>query len=193
MHPNTSSSDAWQLQASLTLPGGDTVHLRARQTSSGAFDEAEQHLVWQRANGPSLTYLVAQGHAAYGEARINARPDGLGVWVLARPRAGQPWRTIASLDLVTGEFHSEGVFSAPPAAEAWAHVVLQQGGLIVDEQLTWARDRQSGAQRLIDGERGLVWEWDGASWILRAGTLESSAFPAPARPYPRRPPAWVLQ
>lgn len=191
MSADVSKADGWDYQVESTLPNSETLSFRTRVTHQGVFDEAEMHLVWQRANKAPLVYLVGSGHAGYEKVVLRVRDDGQAVWFVARKQGAQRWQAIASLDLVSGEFHAEGDFVFPPPKPAWA-TIDERDGLLMEKQLTWMQDNETGIQRLFDGDRGLFWEWsEQEGWILKSGSLEEVDFPLPASPYRMEAPDWA--
>ncbi len=183
--------NSWNYQAEYQLPNSDSFFFRSRQTNKGVFDESEMQLVWQRENENPLIYLVGQGHAGYEEVRILSRSDNQAVWVIALEPNTQNWQVIASLDLLSGQFQSEGVFCFAPPENAWTTIHEKQG-ILVQESLTWSQDKRSGVQRLYDHYLDFIWERsDQEDWNLKSGTSIDLNYPHPDKPYLMEAPNWA--
>ena len=191
MNLSFSHPDDWKSQAKLVLPASEAILFRTRRTGEGNDDEGQAQLVWQRASRDPLCYLASRGYPDYTDVMINTRDDNQAIWVVAKGSRSPKYAVIASLDLVSGEFHSESVFRLPPPETAWA-MVFDEQGLLIDTQLAWAQDKNTGIQRLWNHQYGLMWERLGqGAWVLKSGRLESKDYPRPTSPYRRQPPGWA--
>lgn len=185
----TESAD-WVYQMRSTLPNGEVISFRTKPMQTGIFDEAEMQLTWQRPGQELLIYLVGSGHAGYEAVELRLRDDANGICLVTRQSSTGPWQTTASLDLVSGEYHAKSDFLFPPPQPAWA-AVDEQGGVLVEKQLTWAQDSKTGMQRLFDGDHGQMWELsEDGEWIPKAGARQGVHFPLPVLPYRMQPPSW---
>jgi hypothetical protein len=181
----------WDYQVQSVLSDSGTIIYRVRNTNQGIFAESEMQLVWQRVNQSPLIYLIGQGIPGYQPVEIQVRDDGQGVWLVGQGQGKQGKQVIASLDLVSGEFHNLGDFKFSSPENSWS-TISQQNGLLIQKRLTWSQDNRSGKQYLDDLDRGLSWELsEQGEWILKSGSLEETTYPYPASPYRMQAPDWV--
>ena len=92
----------------------------------------------------------------------------------------------------SGEFHAENDFSFLSEQPAWG-VIREENEILIEKQLTWSIEDQSGIQRLFDHRQGLLWEKtvEQDDWQLKSGSLETTEYPSPEVPYQMTMPKWL--